>query len=169
VTGGQMAAAEAPAAPERIISDRDGRAVAVEEVVQVVGDKTFVWRNGRWVDTAYQPESHAVEQIDFAGDAYFDLVTAVPRLGRYLALGQNVLIVHEGAAYEITGSATESGSQAATTTSPAVTTPVVPQQTSDQSSDPAGAATPAQNNLPLVIIVTLLLAAAALFLANRFR
>jgi Ca-activated chloride channel homolog len=168
VTGGQMAAAEAPAAPERIISDRDGRAVAVEEVVQVVGDKTFVWRNGRWVDTVYQPESHAVEQIDFAADAYFDLVTALPRLGRYLALGQNVLIVHEGAAYEITGSPTEASSQAAI---PAALQQLTGEPGGLPGTDRAGtdSAPPSRSNLPLVMVVVLLLITAVLFLVNRFR
>ncbi|MFO7536861.1 MAG: VIT domain-containing protein, partial [Chloroflexota bacterium] len=109
VTEGEMADAEAPAPMVTAIVDSDGRTTAVEEVVQVVGGKTFVWRNGRWVDTVYQPETHLVEPIAFAADAYFELVTAVPQLGPYLALGQNILVVHEETAYEITGSPTDTG------------------------------------------------------------
>jgi Ca-activated chloride channel homolog len=169
VTEGEMVAAEAPAPMVTAIVGRDGQATAVEEVVQVVGGKTFVWRNGRWVDTVYRPENHTVEPITFAADAYFDLVTAVPQLGPYLALGQNVLIVHEGTAYEITGSPADNDSPA--TTSGTGETPVVPWQVTDEpiNSSDHDATVPTRTSLPLVVIATLLLVAVALFLVNRFR
>ncbi|MCP5097849.1 MAG: hypothetical protein GY943_20060, partial [Chloroflexi bacterium] len=51
--------------------------------------------------TAYEPTEHIVQKVGFATNAYFDLVTAVPELGQYLALGDRVLFVYGNQAYEI--------------------------------------------------------------------
>ncbi|MFO7539393.1 MAG: hypothetical protein R6X32_15235, partial [Chloroflexota bacterium] len=96
--------------------------------------------------------------------------TAVPQLGPYLALGQNILVVHEETAYEITGSPTDTGSQAATSDTGA--TPVAPRPDTVEPGDSAEAeatTAPVRSSLPLLIIGALLLVTAALFLANRFR
>ncbi len=71
------------------------------ETVRVAGSKTFVLRNTLWIDTAYEPTVHAVQKVGFATDAYFDLLTAVPELGQYMALGTQVLFVYADQAYEI--------------------------------------------------------------------
>jgi Ca-activated chloride channel family protein len=103
-----MAAAEAPLAlPTAMASAPDafsgaaGQPVAVDELVQLVGSKTFVFRDGRWIDTAFDADEQTPQQVGFATDAYFDLLSAAPELGQYLALGQHVLLVYEGTAYEI--------------------------------------------------------------------
>jgi Ca-activated chloride channel family protein len=70
------------------------------EAVKLVGSKTFVWRNGRYIDTAYDPEIHTPQPVGFATDTYFDLIAAVPELGQYFALGPNVLVVYENQVYE---------------------------------------------------------------------
>ena len=41
--------------------------------------------------------------IAFASDAYFDLLSANPDLGKALALGEEMIIVIDGEAYRITG------------------------------------------------------------------
>ncbi len=73
---------------------------AVNETVQLVGSKTFVWRNGRYLDTAYDPDIHTPLPVGFATDAYFDLIAAVPELGQYFALGPKVVVVFEDQVYE---------------------------------------------------------------------
>jgi Ca-activated chloride channel family protein len=69
--------------------------------VQYAGSKTFIFRDGLWIDTMHDPEAQAPVQVGFASDTYFDLLSAVPEVGQYLALGQRVLFVYEDQAYEI--------------------------------------------------------------------
>ncbi len=97
-----LAAAEAPlAAPSAEVVLEGERVVSVDEVVQLVGSKTFVLRDGLWVDTAFDADGRAPEEVGFASDAYFDLLSAAPELGQYLALGPQMLVVHDGVAYQI--------------------------------------------------------------------
>jgi len=99
----EMAAAEAPLAASRSepVVAGDGSVRRVDELVQLVGSKTFVLRDGVWLDTTFDSDSQAVEQVGFASENYFELLSAAPDLGRYLALGPNVLVVHNGIAYQI--------------------------------------------------------------------
>jgi Ca-activated chloride channel family protein len=99
----EMAAAEAPLAPApmaTVVAD-DGSVQVVDEVVQMVGSKTFVMRDGIWMDTVFDADNQIPEEVGFAGDAYFELLSAAPELGQYLALGSRVLVVHDGVAYEV--------------------------------------------------------------------
>ncbi len=75
-----------------------------QEIVQFVGSKTFVWNNGRWVDTTFDPNLYNVTPITFASDGYFDLLTAVPELANYFAIDPHVLVVFDSLAYEIVDS-----------------------------------------------------------------
>lgn len=68
--------------------------------IKHVGVKSFVFQNGRWVDTAYAADL-PVERIGFASDTYFELITAVPSLADYLAVGELVTVMHNGVAYAI--------------------------------------------------------------------
>jgi len=69
--------------------------------VRHVGSKTFVLRDGVWTDTGFDPERMTPVQVGFGSEAYFDLLTARPQWGEYLALGSRVLFVAEGTAYEV--------------------------------------------------------------------
>jgi Ca-activated chloride channel family protein len=69
--------------------------------VQTVGDKSFVLHNGVWVDTTYQAGTETVK-IPFASDEYFQLLADMPGLAPYLAIGERVIVVFDGTAYEIT-------------------------------------------------------------------
>lgn len=95
-----VALATAPAAAttgESVALEPD----AVAQTVQLVGSKTFVLRDGVWIDTAYDADVHTPQQVGFASEAYFDLLSAAPEIGQYLALGQHVLVVYDDLAYEI--------------------------------------------------------------------
>jgi Ca-activated chloride channel family protein len=100
-----MAAAEAPMAlptalPTMTAGTFAGEKTAVSDQVVIVGSKTFVWENGRYTDTTFDPEKQAPLPIAFASDAYFDLIAANPELGPYFALGPKGLVVAGGQAYE---------------------------------------------------------------------
>lgn len=69
--------------------------------IQSVGDKTFIWQEGVWVDTTFAPDTMTTQQIVFLSDAYFDLLTSMPALAEYFALGERVIVVLEGTAYEV--------------------------------------------------------------------
>ncbi len=73
---------------------------AVEEI-RHVGDRTFLLREGVWVDTGYDSERDTAEQIAFGSARYFQLLRQHPEVGQYLALGDQVIVVFAGAAYAI--------------------------------------------------------------------
>ena len=61
--------------------------------VRYVGDRTFFLREGFWEDTRF--DFHApTRTLRYGSDAYFELLAEYPVLGRFLALGRNVLIAH---------------------------------------------------------------------------
>ena len=78
-----------------------GNTTAVQgEGVKYVGNKAFFLREEFWRDSQYDEEMHTVD-YRYGGDRYFDLLVSHPDLGRYLAIGTNVIVVFEGTAYRI--------------------------------------------------------------------
>ncbi len=71
------------------------------QIVRQVGSKTFVLQNGVWIDTAFDPSQMTTTPVGFGSDAYFDLLAARPEWGAYFALGERVIFVAEGVAYEV--------------------------------------------------------------------
>ena len=92
-TEGQMSGAESA-----------GGAPMPEEAAQVVrpvGSKTFVLQDGVWTDTVFDPSQMSTTQVGFGSQAYFDLLAGCPAWGAYFALGERVIFVAEGTAYEV--------------------------------------------------------------------
>ncbi len=101
-----LAQAEAPmAAPTamRIGADEAGASGADvgAQRVSYVADRTFVWRDGVWVDTTYDPETMTPVEVVFLSDEYFALLDLDPVVGEFLALDERVIFVWEGIAYEV--------------------------------------------------------------------
>jgi len=71
------------------------------QVVRLVGSKTFVLQDGIWTDTTFDPSRMSTVQVGFGSDGYFDLLAARPEWGIYFALGERVIFVVEGTAYEM--------------------------------------------------------------------
>jgi Ca-activated chloride channel family protein len=71
------------------------------QTVQYAGDRTFVWRDGAWIDTLYEADTMTPTEVVFLSDEYFDLLDLDPVIGEFLALGDHVLFVWEGEAYEV--------------------------------------------------------------------
>ncbi|CAG1003377.1 MAG: VWA domain-containing protein [Anaerolinea sp.] len=71
------------------------------EVIKNIRDRAFVLRNGVWVDTQYTSAEMEKVEIKFLSDEYFALIEAHPEIAEFLALGDHVLVVIEGKAYEI--------------------------------------------------------------------
>jgi Ca-activated chloride channel family protein len=68
---------------------------------KVVGEKTFVQRDDAWIDSRYQ-EGVDVTEIGYGSDNYYQLLGQRPDWGPYFALGEHVLFVVDGQAYEVT-------------------------------------------------------------------
>ena len=69
--------------------------------IKYVGDRTFIFHDGVWTDTTFDPDTMVPVPLSFGSDDYFALVAASPEWGPYFALGDRVIVVLEGTAYEI--------------------------------------------------------------------
>ena len=104
---GQIATAEVPMpAPMMMMllpssGGAEAEPVNVSEVIKQLGSKTFVFRNDTWIDTAFDRSEMETMEVEFLSDGYFDLVTANPVMGDYFALGERVIVVYDGVAYEV--------------------------------------------------------------------
>ncbi len=67
---------------------------------KVVGDKTFVQRDDDWFDSRYQ-EGMDVTKIGYGSDNYYRLLGERPDWGAYFALGEHVIFLADGQAYEV--------------------------------------------------------------------
>lgn len=71
------------------------------EPVRIVSDRTFLWRDNTWIDTLYNADEMDPTQIVFLSDEYFELLDQDDRVAEFYALGEHVLFVLDGQAYEI--------------------------------------------------------------------
>jgi Ca-activated chloride channel family protein len=69
--------------------------------IKYAGDKTFILHEGIWTDTAFDPDKMETVPVSFGSDDYFALVATRPEWGRYFAIGEHVIVVLEGTAYEV--------------------------------------------------------------------
>jgi len=97
-----QAPAAAPMATQMVelagATDQHGNLVSP---VKYVGDKTFIYDEGTWTDTTFDPDKMAPLPVSFGSDDYFALVASRPEWGRYLAVGDHVIVVLDGTAYEV--------------------------------------------------------------------
>jgi hypothetical protein len=104
-TGEKMlSVAEAPAMPELppgLGSSASDEAGTGPSPIRYVGDKTFVYNGGVWTDTTFSPESMRPVPVSFGGDDYFAVLKSRPEWGRYFAVGEHLIVVLDGTAYEV--------------------------------------------------------------------
>jgi len=72
----------------------------VAESIKTVEDKTFYLKSGIWTDSLYKDGKDKIE-VKFLSDKYFELLKTCPKLGKYLSIGNNVIVLFEGKAYHI--------------------------------------------------------------------
>jgi Ca-activated chloride channel family protein len=117
------------------------------QTVRVVGTRTFVLSDGIWMDTAYDPGKMKPIQVSFLSDDYFKLANSRADIGAALALGERVIALIDGKAYEIVVAGTQTAPLVlppASTPAPATATPRAGQ--SDGSVDPEN---PSASDTPL--------------------
>jgi Ca-activated chloride channel family protein len=123
--------------------------------VRVLGARTFVLSESKWIDTAFDPDTMQTTAIDFLSQDYFDLVAAHPELADAFALGEQVIALSEGVAYEVIPSRTVAQTVTSTPTPTPISadipiiTPTQP-TTPDKPSQPSGPCT--AGFLPLLLI-----------------
>ncbi|HEX7973188.1 MAG TPA: VIT domain-containing protein, partial [Anaerolineales bacterium] len=88
---GALAGAMAPAAPEAGAANQ----------VRVVGTRTFVLSDGKWVDTGFDPKTMQTTKVAFLSQDYFALAESSPELAAAFALGKAVIAFSGGTAYEV--------------------------------------------------------------------
>lgn len=86
-------------APMMTYFDAEGKEKKIERVAQA-GSKTFFNKNGLWVESEYEGEPETVKVERFS-QAYFKLLSRMPEIGKYFALGDNVILLLNGKAIEI--------------------------------------------------------------------
>jgi Ca-activated chloride channel family protein len=72
--------------------------------VRLLGARTFVLSDGKWVDTAFDPDTMQTTKIDFLSQDYFTLVADHPDLADAFALGEQVIALSGGKVYEVVAS-----------------------------------------------------------------
>ncbi len=77
---------------------RNGGEESVE--IKYLGIKTFALKKGVWTDIEYEQDMKVIE-IKYGSDEYYDLLAMSSELGKYLALGKNIIICYEGKCYKI--------------------------------------------------------------------
>lgn len=70
--------------------------------IKYVGDKTFILQDEVWTDTQFEPDTMQTVDVEFLSDAYFDLLVEHPELTEYFAVGERVIVVLDGVAYQVT-------------------------------------------------------------------
>lgn len=71
------------------------------QMVRNIGAKTYVYQNGIWVDTRYDPQTMKPRQISFLSPDYFVLAQSRPDIAAALSLGERVIVLIDGIAYQI--------------------------------------------------------------------
>jgi hypothetical protein len=77
--------------------------VNVNQNVKNVGSKTFYNKNDNWVDgSASAADEKNAKRVQFNSSEYFALAKGQPaEFNQYLSVGENVLVVVNGVAYQI--------------------------------------------------------------------
>ena len=70
------------------------------EGMTIVSGKIFIKRGGSWVDAEHKNETPTVV-LQYATDEYFALLAKYPELGKYFALGLNVIVYYNNTLYQV--------------------------------------------------------------------
>ena len=87
-------------------------------LVKIVGARTFVWSDEKWIDTGFDPDSMETVKIAFLSADYFTLIDSRPDLAVAFALGERVIAMSQGTVYEVVAVDTQVEPLAAPTATP---------------------------------------------------
>ncbi|GAB4470211.1 MAG: VIT domain-containing protein [Anaerolineales bacterium] len=72
-----------------------------QQKIKILAGRTFVYSKEVWVDTAFDPEKMTTQAVAFLSPDYFRLLDAYPSLGAAFSLGEQVIVLANGVAYEV--------------------------------------------------------------------
>ena len=90
-----------PQSPSGGTGASGGDEAAQATALRTIGQRTFILENGAWVDTTFDPQVTAVQQVVFLSEDYFRLLSTRPDLSAPFALGDKVTVVVDGQAYQV--------------------------------------------------------------------
>lgn len=94
--GGLAQANAAPAPTQAAKAGEDSGAV------RIVGNRTFLLQKGVWIETTFDPSTMTTTKLQFGGDDYFKLLDRYPDLADAFSLGDHVIALSHGRAFEVT-------------------------------------------------------------------
>jgi Ca-activated chloride channel family protein len=108
---GRSLAAPSAAAPTAVAASQDltklreatsatAPTTAQQAQMRTIDDKTFLLRDGVWVDTQYVAGTKTVD-VGFGSADYFALLAARPDWGKYFAVGAKVTVLLDGVVYRV--------------------------------------------------------------------
>ncbi|MEW5959160.1 MAG: VIT domain-containing protein, partial [Chloroflexota bacterium] len=130
LAGANMAAPLATAIPG-VGGGDSGAEPAGSAAVSAVGDKAFVLKNGVWTDTTFDPTAMTPTALPFPSDLFLEFLVDHPDAGKYFALGERVIVVIDGVAYE-----TVEGDPAALSEPAPLPAPLAPADQADTAAAP---------------------------------
>jgi Ca-activated chloride channel family protein len=80
--------------------DEEQAALTASQQIRYKDDKTFLLKNGVWVDSTYK-EGGPFQEIKFNSEAYFKLLAEKPNLAKYLSVATKLIVCFEGVNYKI--------------------------------------------------------------------
>jgi len=96
---GAKAVADSQAQNVLTEAERGGGSETAE--IKLVANKAFIRRDNIWTDTTYDPQKMHVTRLQFGNPAYFKLLTEHSQWGKYFAVGERVIVVLDGTAYQV--------------------------------------------------------------------
>jgi len=111
------AASPAPASGAKAVADSQAQSTLTQAErsadndtaeMKLVANKTFLLRQGIWTDTRYDPQKMSTTRLQFGSPAYFELLAKHAQWAKYFALGEEVIVVLDGAVYQSQAGAAES-------------------------------------------------------------
>ncbi|RCK73774.1 MAG: hypothetical protein ANABAC_2847 [Anaerolineae bacterium] len=106
----------------------------IQQKVKVIAGRTFIYANGVWMDTAFDPDTMKPLAVAFLSEDYFRLLRAYPSLGAAFSLGERVIALADGVAYEVVPA--DSHVPALSLTQPPTDTPTPAAQPTPQPEEP---------------------------------
>ncbi|MEK7470133.1 MAG: VIT domain-containing protein [Planctomycetota bacterium] len=89
-----------PGKPSGGFARKDARTGQTKSAVQVIGGKTFYGTDEGWYDQKWDGKAETLK-VEYLSDEYFKLLAAKPEVAKWLALGDHVVVVVSGKAYEV--------------------------------------------------------------------
>jgi Ca-activated chloride channel homolog len=99
---GSMAAADAAAPMPTAVVTASGETIQTAGQLRHAAGRAFLLRDGVWTDTAFDPDAMETTPVAFLSDEYFALLAERPELAEAFALGDRVIVVADGQAWEVT-------------------------------------------------------------------